>query len=115
MAQSVTPKTIIAYADAKGREPFTEWLQGLKDIEAKRRVVARLRRVGEGNYGDHKHIENGVYELRLFFGPGYRVYFGEDGESVVVLLGGGDKGAQERDIERALANWKDYRTHEEKI
>ncbi|PZO89037.1 MAG: addiction module protein [Micavibrio aeruginosavorus] len=108
MAQSVTPKTVVVYVDARSRKPFTEWVQSLKDIQAKRRIAARLRRVSEGNYGDYKHVQDGVYELRLFFGPGYRVYFGEDGDTIVVLLCGGDKGSQEKDIEAALAHWKEY-------
>lgn len=108
MAQSVTPKAIIAYADGKGWEPVTEWLKGLRDVQGKRRINARIHRLAAGHYGDHKHIQDGVYELRLFFGPGYRVYFGEDGDTVVVLLCGGDKGSQEKDIEAALAYWKEY-------
>lgn len=108
MARAVTPKTVIAYADRAGREPFTAWLRKLKDAEGRARIMARLRRVEQGHYGDCRHIRDGVYELRLFFGPGYRVYFGEDGDRLVVLLCGGGKDTQKKDIGAALALWKEY-------
>lgn len=105
------PKTVIFYQDAAGREPFAEWLNRLRDTAARRRILARLRRVQAGNYGDYKSVGAGVYELRFFFGAGYRVYFGEDGGRIVVLLCGGDKNSQRRDIRHAQAFWQEYKDH----
>ena len=113
MAQAVTPKTVIVYADEKGREPFTDWLNGLKDARDRRRILARLRRIELGNLGDRKHLQNSVFELRLFFGPGYRVYFGEAGESTILLLCGGDKSTQDEDIDNAIAYWQEYQSHDQ--
>ncbi len=102
-------KTIIVYSDKNGKEPFTKWLHGLKDARSRRRILTRLRRIEQGNYGDCKHILNGVFELRLFFGPGYRIYFGEDGSKLVVLLCGGDKSSQQKDIQTAVSYWNEYK------
>jgi putative addiction module killer protein len=70
--------------------------------------------LAQGHYGDHKNVGEGVYELRFFFGSGYRVYFAEDADTIVVLLLGGDKGSQTKDIAKAQGYWKDYRTRQEK-
>lgn len=111
MAHAATPKNVVIYADTSGREPFTEWLEGLRDPQARRRILTRLRRVEQGNYGDYKSLQDGVYELRFPFGPGHRVYFGEDGNTVVVILAGGDKSSQTTDIDRAKTSWKEYQRH----
>ncbi len=111
MAQGVRPKTVIIYADENGTEPFTTWLEGLRDPLVRRRILVRLRRVEQGNYGDYKTVQDGVYELRFTFGPGYRVYFGEDGDTLVVVLGGGDKSTQSKDIEKAKACWREDQSH----
>ena len=111
MSPDKSPKAVIFYQDAAGKEPFSKWLDRLRDTTARRRIVARLRRLEQGNYGDFKAIGAGVNELRFFFGAGYRVYFGEDGDRLVVLLCGGDKGSQRRDIQRALAYWQEYKDH----
>jgi len=71
----------------------------------------RLRRIEQGNYGDCKHIQNGLFELRFFFGPGYRIYFGEDGNTLVILLCGGDKSSQKKDILKAIKYWNEYLIH----
>jgi putative addiction module killer protein len=99
MTPAVTPRKVIIYADESGTEPFTEWLEGLRDTQGRRRILTRLRRVEQGNYGDYKFLQDGVYELRFAFGPAYRVYFGEEGDTVAVLLSGGDKSTQDKDIE----------------
>jgi len=80
---------------------FEKWLSGLRDMEAKQRIAARLRRVALGNFGDAKPVGSGVSELRIPYGPGYRVYLMQRGAEVVILLCGGDKTTQQRDIERA--------------
>lgn len=105
------PKEIIIYQDESGQEPFTEWLNRLRDPRTRRRILTRLRRVELGNYGDYKSLKDGVYELRFTFGSGYRVYFGEDGQTIVVLLCAGDKATQSKDINKAKIYWEDYLSH----
>jgi putative addiction module killer protein len=102
-------KILDIYADSDGKEPFTEWLESIKDRKTRNRIYTRLDRLEVGNPGDYRHLEDGVFELRLHFGPGYRVYYGEDGPVVVILLMGGDKSTQSKDIKRALSFWKHYK------
>jgi putative addiction module killer protein len=82
-------------------DEFREWLDGLKDFKAQVRIAARLRSVGAGNLGDWGPIEGPLSELRVHVGPGYRLYFVRRGTILIVLLNGGDKGSQKRDIQRA--------------
>ena len=82
-------------------EIFTKWFDGLKDRRARARIQARIDRVGMGNFGDVAPLGEGVSELRIFYGPGYRVYFIQQGSVVVILLSGGDKSTQNSDIARA--------------
>ena len=96
------------YVTENSRVPFREWLNGLRDKEAQARIDIRLNRVRLGNLGDHKSVGRGVSELRIVHGPGYRVYFGRRGETIVILLCGGDKDSQERDIAVAQRYWEDY-------
>ena len=98
------------YSRSDGSEPFTEWMRGLRDGAARNRIRQRIARVRLGNCGDARSIGEGVFELRIHLGPGYRVYFGREGERVVILLCGGDKGSQARDSERAREFWRDYRS-----
>ncbi len=88
--------------------PFSDWLASLKDARAIGIVRARLNRIRLGNFGDCKSVGGGVEELRIDFGPGYRIYYGRQGPLVVVLLCGGDKGSQARDIVTARKYWKEY-------
>ena len=111
MARSTRPKQVIVFAGQKGKEPFTEWLYGLKDSMNRQRVMSRIRRLEHGNFGDCEPVGEGVNELRLFFGAGYRVYFGEDADNIVVLLTGGDKSSQKKDIAQAKAYWREYLNH----
>ena len=104
-------RTIIVYSDKTGKEPLTKWLNNLKDARIRRRIIARLRRMEQNHYGDCKHLQDGVFELRLFYGPGYRIYFGEDGETLIVLLCGGDKSTQDKDIQTAIRYWKEYKSN----
>jgi putative addiction module killer protein len=96
------------FRTVQGQEPFTDWLLSLRNKMEQARIRQRLDRLGIGNLGDYKSVGNGVYELRFFFGAGYRVYFGLVDGRVVLLLGGGDKDTQQRDIEKAKAHWQDY-------
>lgn len=97
------------YVTRRGRRPFREWL-GTLDGGTRARVQARILRFETGNLGDHKSLTHGVWEARLPFGPGYRVYFGRVGRLVLLLLVGGDKSSQRRDITRATRYWADYLT-----
>jgi putative addiction module killer protein len=108
MGWSAISRNLLLYADSRGNEPFTQWLRGLRDDRTMRRIHARLRRLEQGNFGDCKHLKAGVFELRLFFGPGFRVYFGITAGQIIVLLCAGDKSSQRRDIETALTYWMDY-------
>lgn len=95
------------YLDEKGRSPFGEWLKTL-DRDVRARVRTRIDRIVRGNFGDSRHLAEGVYELRLDFGPGYRIYYGRAGPVVVILLCGGDKSTQRADIDRARRYWLAY-------
>lgn len=103
------PRELLEYVNENSRAPFAEWLDGLRDVKARALIRKRLNRVRLGNLGDCKPVGDGVKELKIAFGPGYRVYFAEDGDTVVVLLCGGDKGSQDADIRQARTNWADYR------
>ncbi|NJL11161.1 MAG: type II toxin-antitoxin system RelE/ParE family toxin [Calothrix sp. SM1_7_51] len=107
------PRTLKFYRDNSGKEPFTTWLEDLGDLKASQRIQARLFRVEQGNYGDFKALDDGVFELRCNFGPGYRIYFGEDGDTIVVILCGGDKSSQSKDIKIAKVYWQDYLRQQE--
>ena len=96
------------YQDRAGRNPFRKWFDGL-DAEAAQRVTTALYRLGLGNLSKVKGVGSGVHEYKIDFGPGYHVYFGLDGEQLVILLAGGSKQQQERDIQLAIERWRDYR------
>ena len=97
------------YLTASGRDVFGEWLAGLRDTRTKAKVVARLDRLSAGNFGDCKALRGGLFELRINWGPGYRVYYALVDRVCVLLLCGGDKRKQSSDIKRALEYLKDYR------
>ena len=104
-----TPKSLMLYHVPDGRAPFQEWFESLRDEKGKGIINARLGRVRVGNLGDCKSVGEGVLELRVNFGSGYRVYLGQDGQTLVILLSGGDKKSQRKDIQNALEYWADYR------
>ena len=85
---------------------FQKWMQKLQDIRAKAHVLSRLTQVEGGNLGDFKSVGNGVLEMRINYGPGYRLYFAKDGETIVILLIGGDKSSQDQDIAKAKNIWQ---------
>ena len=105
----VRPRRIEEYLTVGGKSPFGSWLQRLKDRQARVTIRKRLNRIRLGNFGDSKALGDGVHELRVDFGPGYRVYFGRDGDTIIILLGGGTKKRQNRNIETAQERWKDYK------
>ena len=96
------------YVTRTGKDPIGDWLAELKDRRARAKIAIRIARVATGNFGDSKRLSQGLYELRIDFGPGYRVYYGMLGHTCVILLCGGDKGKQSADIERAHTYLKDY-------
>lgn len=91
-----------------GLVPFDEWFDSLRDLRVQAAVDARLTRVRAGNFGDCKSVGGGVFELRISFGPGLRVYYGLHGQKIVVLIGGGDKRSQSRDIRCAKELWQQF-------
>ncbi|MGB8331589.1 MAG: type II toxin-antitoxin system RelE/ParE family toxin [Polyangiales bacterium] len=97
------------YTTPNGRCPFDDWLLALRDVRARARIRARIARVREGNFGDVKPLGDGLHELRVHHGPGYRIYFARQGRTVVILLCGGDKQTQPRDIARAKRYWRAHR------
>jgi putative addiction module killer protein len=105
--QTVVPLSIREYVAGDGEIPFRDWLATL-DIEIRARVQARVLRFELGNLGDHRAVGAGVWEARLFFGPGYRLYFGKANRSTIVLLFGGSKSSQRTDVRRARRLWRDY-------
>lgn len=98
---------VFVYRDRSGQSPYLEWLGSL-DQKTRQRILDRAARLKWGQFGDFKTLDGGLYELRLFFGPGYRVYFGEYGGKMILLLSGGDKSSQKRDVKTAKELWKNY-------
>lgn len=99
---------VLLYQKENGEEPFTQWLDALKDATTRRRISKRLRRIEENNLGDVEPAGDGVFELRLHFGAGYRIYFGRIRSEIILLLAGGDKGSQPKDIQKAKQYWKNH-------
>lgn len=101
-------RTLAIYKTLDGKSPFKQWLESVSDKLIKARIHARLGRIEEGNFGDSKSVGQGVMELRLAFGSGYRIYYALDGDILIILLSGGDKSTQKDDIRRAHNYWQDY-------
>jgi len=101
-------RKVLRYLSA-GKDLYGEWLGKLQDISGRAAVSIRVDRVAAGNFGDHRYVDHGVWELRIHCGPGYRVYYGEDGPVIVLLLCGGDKRSQRKDIDKARRLWAAYR------
>ena len=101
--------TVLEYLHGDGSSPFADWFQSL-DAAAAAKVTTAICRMELGNFSNVKGVGAGVFEYRIDFGPGYRVYFGKDGDAVVILLGGGTKKRQDRDIADAHERWADYKT-----
>ena len=102
-------REIQIYRAPNGRAFFVDWLKSLRDRRARKQIQVRLDRLESGNSGDYRSVGEGVFELRLQFGPGYRIYFGEVDNTIILLLCGGDKSSQVRDIEQAKAYWREYK------
>jgi putative addiction module killer protein len=102
------PREIQNYRTPDGKSPFAEWLDCLKDMQAIVKIEKRLKRVRLGNLGNYRTVGKGVCELKIDYGPGYRIYFGQIGSKLILLLCGGDKSTQEQDILTAKEYWRDY-------
>src|ERR1019366_10688956 len=100
------------YLDTGGRSPYAAWYDRL-NREAAAKVAAALARVQQGNFSNARGVGAGVYEYRIDFGPGYRIYFGKDGDRLVILVGGGTKKRQQEDVNTALVRWQDYKQRKE--
>jgi putative addiction module killer protein len=105
----VIERAIKKVVQGNGSIPYDDWYESLRDIYLRAAVAARIARVRAGNFGDHKPVGEGVNELRINKGPGLRVYYGEHGTNIVLLLGGGDKSTQQRDIKNAIDLWKQWK------
>lgn len=97
------------YQDSNGRKPYVEWLDSLTDKQTKARILVRVNRMAAGNFGDCKPVRDGVQELRIDHGPGYRVYLSRQGPVMVLLLCGSDKGDQDRTIKQAIDYLNDWK------
>jgi putative addiction module killer protein len=106
----MTDVSILHYRTIDGRFPYRVWIESITDKRTRATVLARVDRLAFGAFGDWKAVGHGVCELRVHFGAGYRVYFGRDGKTVVILLCGGEKRTQDTDITQAKRYWKDYET-----
>ncbi len=96
------------YLTAAGADPFAQWFRAIRDRQAQARIQARVDRLERGLFGDAKPCDEGVWELRIDWGPGYRVYYARAGSAVVLLLLGGDKRKQQADVRKAKEYWSDY-------
>ena len=103
------PRAIEIYSDPNGREPYTQWFESIRDLKTRTRIQSQIDRIESGNLGKPKSVGDGVFEFRFKFGPGYRVYFGQVDNTVVLLLCGEDKSSQNIDIERAKVYWQEYK------
>jgi putative addiction module killer protein len=103
-----TPREIFVYETPDGKAPFSDWMDAMQGHGIYDKIMVRLDRVEQGNLGEHRGVGAGVFELVIDDGPGYRVYFGQDGKDIVILLIAGTKKTQTADIERAKSYWRNY-------
>ncbi|MEL7068240.1 MAG: type II toxin-antitoxin system RelE/ParE family toxin [Cyanobacteria bacterium J06581_3] len=105
----IQPKVVKNYVTSGGKVPFEEWIRRVKDKRTVVRILQRIDRLRLGNFGDCRSVGSGVYELRIQFGPGFRVYFGVADEQLIILLMAGDKSSQKKDIVVSKEYWKEYK------
>ncbi|MDN5842083.1 MAG: type II toxin-antitoxin system RelE/ParE family toxin [Alcaligenaceae bacterium] len=96
----------------EGKDPYRLWLYGLADRQARARVLTRIDRMQAGNFGNCRHVSEGVWELKIKWGPGYRVYYAKVDKHLILLLAGGDKRKQQTDINLAVSYWHDWQSRE---
>lgn len=109
----IKPVNIFIYQTKNGQKPYSEWLESLKDKKTKGIIRTRLNRVRLGNFGDCEPVGEGVFEFKIDYGPGFRIYFGKEEKEIVILLCGGIKKSQNQDIEKAKEFWADYRSRKD--
>lgn len=109
VSKTKVSRTIREYVRPDQVSPFSRWLTGLKDRKAQARIVKSVSKMQNGNLGDCKSVGSGVIEHRIHYGPGYRVYFVTEGEELILLLMGGNKSSQQKDISQAKSYWLDYK------
>ncbi len=97
------------YVTSDRQQPITEWIRKLRDVKARVAIDRRIVRLEQGNFGDHRFCRDGVWEIRIYLGPGYRLYYALEESKVILLLCGGDKKSQAADIERACGYWRDWK------
>lgn len=102
------------YITPSGRNPFDDWFESTRETHTKSKILARLARLKLGNFGDCRSLGDDIAELRIHYGPGIRIYYSKIGQKVILLLCGGDKGSQSRDIEKAKEYVREYQTREKK-
>lgn len=110
---NITPRKILYYVSRNQKMPFIEWVKNLEQ-ETKNIIYDRLEIIKKGYFGDYKNLGEGLFELRIHFSCGYRIYFGLDGTELVILVHGGNKGDQKRDIKKAKFFWEDYKNAKKK-
>lgn len=108
------PRKVQFYKTFDDKIPAQSWLDSLRDIVALSKILTRLKRLQLGNYGDYKYLRDGIYELRIKHGPGYRVYYANDGIDIIVLLLVGDKSTQKKDIMTSIRYWNDHKKRSQK-
>jgi putative addiction module killer protein len=97
------------YQNKRGQKPYSNWLKKLKDKKAQQKIDVRIAQLRLGHLGDFKSLGSGLLELRIHFGPGYRIYCGKEGQEIIILLSAGDKSTQQKDINKAHIYWEDYK------
>lgn len=106
--------TIKHYVNSSGKDPYEAWLESLRDVRTQARISARVLKLQFGLFGDCKPVGEGVWELVMNWGPGYRVYYVIDDAKVILLCEGGDKSTQKQDIKRAIRHWQDWKIRKAK-
>ncbi|MDZ7667544.1 MAG: type II toxin-antitoxin system RelE/ParE family toxin [Desulfotignum sp.] len=105
----ITEKIVKEFITKNGKNPFRNWVDNLKNIQIQAKIDIRIARLRLGNFGDTKPVGQGVHELRIHFGPGYRIYYGIEDEKIILLLCGGEKKSQKKDIQKAITYWKKHK------
>lgn len=105
--------TINEYIDGNGESPYANWLDSLKDVKGKAAILSRIDRMELGLFGDCEPVGDGISELRIHLGPGYRVYFAKEGNNIYLILCAGKKSTQKKDIKRAKQYWSDFKNRED--
>jgi putative addiction module killer protein len=104
----IRPRQVLNYVTTDGRDIFREWLTSLNDSLARATIRARIDRLLLGNFGDHRRLTNDLFELRIHYGPGFRIYCGDLGGDIILLICGGTKGTQKKDIQKAKDYWQEF-------